>query len=100
MKARARSVGQLANQPTPTSSGPGRALAGGAQVLDLVTGTCGTITTAAAEHIVNAAGTAKRIHSFTVRLVDGSTVTRTGKQLAALPAGVVHELVFPPPAES
>jgi hypothetical protein len=69
-------------------------------VLDLVTGTEGTIAAGAVDHIVSAAGGTKRTHNYSVLLADGSTVTRTKKQLAALPAGLVSALVFPPPAES
>lgn len=99
-RRRANSVGQLANSQAPTVGGPGQALGSGARVLDLVTGTEGTIAAGSLDHIVNAAGTTKPTHNYSVTLCDGSTVTRTKKQLAALPAGMVSALCFPPPAES
>jgi hypothetical protein len=85
---------------TAAAPAPGATLAAGVRVLDLVTGTEGTITAATADHIVNAAGLATRTHAFTVTLVDGSQISRSQKQLAALPAGLVSALVFHSPGES
>jgi hypothetical protein len=100
VRRRANITQQLANSQTASVSRTGLALVEGARVLDLVTGTEGTITAGSLDHIVNAAGTTNRAHNFSVRLCDGSTVTRTKKQLAALPAGMVSALCLPPPAES
>lgn len=69
-------------------------------MLDLVTSIEGKVLDACADHLCTAAGGAKRVHSFTVQLADGSTVKRSKKQLAVLPAGLVSALVFPQPAES
>jgi hypothetical protein len=52
------------------------------------------------DHIVNAAGTPKPTQRYSVELCDGSTVTRSKRQLAALPAGMVSALCLPAPAES
>jgi hypothetical protein len=60
----------------------------------------GTIERERTEHICTAAGTTKRVQSFSVRLADGSTVERSRKQLATIPAGMVSALVFPHPGES
>lgn len=99
-RKRAHQLKAAANNITAAPAGNGATLAAGARVLDLVTGTEGTITTATADHIVNAAGMATRTHAFTVKLADGAQVSRTQKQLAALPAGLVSALIFSSPGES
>jgi hypothetical protein len=100
IRRRANSVGELAVPAAPTLSGPGQALVAGARVLDLVTGTEGKITAGSSDHIVTAAGSTKRTVNYSVLLCDGSTVTRSKRQLAALPAGMVSALCLPAPAES
>ena len=94
-KSGASGISQL-----PTASTPGLALVAGARVLDLVGCTEGVVTDACADHLCLATGGARRVNSFKVRLADGSTVTRSKKQLAVLPPGLVSALVFPHPAES
>jgi hypothetical protein len=99
-RRRANSVGQLAASQAPIVSAPGQAIAAGARVLDLVTGTEGIVTAGSADHIVTPTGSTKRTHNYSVLLCGGSTVTRSKRQLAALPAGMVSALCLPQPAES
>lgn len=84
----ARKLAAGVQPPSAAVGGSGLALGTGHRVLDLVTGEAGVVLDGSAELLVTAPGSTARSEQYSIKLADGSTVTRKPDQLAALPADV------------